>query len=156
MANRILSYLTPLLGDTLHPPRRVVDLTCGGGGHTLAFLSALKAAGMSEVEVVGVDRDEDSQKEAGSRLESFPNFRHVLSNFGDLTLEDLGGQVDFVLADFGVSSHQIDNVERGFSYGGSSTGGVSGPLDMRMGKSGPSAADILNNYGEDEVRVCES
>mmetsp|Transcript_22572 Transcript_22572/g.45095 ORF Transcript_22572/g.45095 Transcript_22572/m.45095 type:complete len:391 (-) Transcript_22572:20-1192(-) len=150
MCNRILSYLEPML-SAASPPKRVVDLTCGGGGHTEAFLQLLKEKGATDVEVIGVDRDRDSALEAGKRLKSFPNFRHVLSNFGDLTVEQLGGQVDFVLADFGVSSHQIDDTSRGFRYGGAD-GDNAGPLDMRMGRDeGPSAADVVNEGSEEEL-----
>ena len=68
-----------------------------------------------------------------------------------MTPEDLGGEVDFVLGDLGVSSHQIDDPARGFRYGGNVEGGVAGPLDMRMGKSGISAADVINDYPEEAL-----
>ena len=117
--------------------------------HATNFARCQKGA--TDVEVIGVDRDRDSALEAGKRLKSFPNFRHVLSNFGDLTVEQLGGQVDFVLADFGVSSHQIDDTSRGFRYGGAD-GDNAGPLDMRMGRDeGPSAADVVNEGSEEEL-----
>jgi 16S rRNA C1402 N4-methylase RsmH len=82
---------------------RVLDLTCGGGGHSLAFLTYLRDAGLDNVEVIGVDLDDDSKEEATQRLQDFPNFRHWLGNFGDLKVSDLGGKGDFVLGDLGVS-----------------------------------------------------
>ncbi|GMH76553.1 hypothetical protein TL16_g07122 [Triparma laevis f. inornata] len=154
MIDEILDQLDRLAtkSTSAAPLARIIDLTCGGGGHSEAFLTYLRAQNLNHVEVIGVDRDSDSKEEASQRLKDFPNFHHCLKNFGDLTPDDLGGPVDFVLGDLGVSSHQIDDPSRGFRYGGNVKGGVAGPLDMRMdGNNGLSAADIVNDYPEEAL-----
>lgn len=122
-----------------------VDCTVGLGGHTEAILEA-----SSKARVLGVDRDPQALDLARERLARFGSrVRLVRADFADLpeVLERFGeGLVAGVLADLGVSSLQLDSAERGFSFR------WSGPLDMRMGKEGPTAADVVNTYSEEKLR----
>ncbi len=120
-----------------------VDGTLGGGGHSEAMLRL-------GARVIGIDRDADAIKAASARLLHFaPRFTPVRGNFADIReiLFGLGLQkVDGVLLDLGVSSHQIDTPERGFSYH------EDAPLDMRMDASQAlTAAHVLNTYPEREI-----
>lgn len=111
----------------------IVDGTLGGGGHSEALLAQGAA-------VIGVDRDPRALAAAGERLAGKGDFRAVEGNFGELPalLEGLGvSQVDGVLVDLGISSPQIDEPERGFSFS------RNGPLDMRMGSTGQTAAEAI-------------
>jgi 16S rRNA (cytosine1402-N4)-methyltransferase len=115
-----------------------VDMTLGGGGHTEEIL---KSGGA----VIGIDRDENAIKAASERLkEKYNDFTAVKSNFSDVrqVLESMGiNGVDGILMDLGVSSHQLDEAKRGFSYM------KDAPLDMRMDTSEhKTARDIVNNY----------
>ncbi len=115
----------------------VVDMTLGSGGHAAALL----AAGVERV--IGVDRDPSAIALATQRLSHYKErLRTIEATFGDASIE---GPVDGVLYDLGVSSMQLDEAERGFSYRGD------GPLDMRMGGDGPSAADLVNELDEEEL-----
>jgi len=122
-----------------------VDCTVGLGGHAEAILGA-----SPEVRVLGVDRDPQALELARDRLEPFGSrVRLVEADFADLpdVLERLGeGLATGVLADLGVSSLQLDSPERGFSFR------RNGPLDMRMGNQGPTAADVVNTYSEEALR----
>jgi len=123
-----------------------VDCTLGGAGHTKLILSRLKGG-----RVIGIDRDATAIENAIQTVAD-SRFTAVKSNFSeiDTVLASLGIQgVDGVLMDLGVSSHQLDTVERGFSYS------VDAPLDMRMDVAGDKdAAYVLNNYSaEDLARV---
>lgn len=119
-----------------------VDATFGGGGHTLAMLEAIK-----EGRLIAFDQDEDAKQQAqriSSRSFTFchTNFRYMKKYL------KLNGvlKVDGVLADLGVSSHQIDSPHRGFSTR------FEGPLDMRMHKGGSlTAARVLNEYPEEAL-----
>ena len=119
-----------------------VDCTLGGGGHAAALLSA------ADCTVIGIDRDPAALSAAAERCGT-TRLKTVRGSFGDLRahLETLGiARVDGVLADLGVSSHQIDTAERGFSFR------FSGPIDMRMDPDAPlSAADLVNDWGEREL-----
>ncbi len=128
-------------GLVTDPAGLYVDATLGGGGHAAALLDALGAAGR----VVGLDQDPEALATAEARLDaetSAGRFRTVRGNFGDLErlLKGAGVEaVDGVLLDLGVSSHQIDEAERGFAYG------ADGPLDMRMDTAASlTAAEIVN------------
>jgi 16S rRNA (cytosine1402-N4)-methyltransferase len=129
--------------ELLSGRRTVLDATLGAGGHAEALLDA----GVETV--VGIDRDPEALAEAHARLERYgPRFRSVRARFGELDrvageagLDEVGG----VLFDLGVSSMQLDRPERGFSYRGE------GPLDMRMSDEGPTAADVVNEYDEQEL-----
>ena len=122
-----------------------MDCTVGLGGHAEAILGA-----SPEVRVLGVDRDPQALAMARERLEPFGSrVRLVEADFADLqeVLEQLGeGLARGVLADLGVSSLQLDSAERGFSFR------RNGPLDMRMGDQGPTAADVVNTYSEEALR----
>lgn len=120
----------------------MVDSTLGMGGHTEAVLEAFP-----EVTVIGLDRDPEALELAGRRLARFgQRFTAVHAVYDDIlgVLDRLGIlHVEGVLMDLGVSSLQLDEVERGFSYS------QDAPLDMRMDASrGVTAADILNTYDE--------
>jgi 16S rRNA (cytosine1402-N4)-methyltransferase len=124
----------------------VVDATVGAGGHAEALLEAGVGA------VVGLDRDPSALAIASERLRRFgARFRAVQGRFSAMAeavrgigIERAGG----VLLDLGLSSMQVDGPARGFSYR------LDGPLDMRIGDEGPTAADVVNTYPEDElVRV---
>ncbi|MBA3729115.1 MAG: 16S rRNA (cytosine(1402)-N(4))-methyltransferase RsmH, partial [Actinobacteria bacterium] len=122
----------------------VIDATVGLGGHALALLDGGVRA------IVGVDRDASALRRAEERLAAFgPRFRTVRSRFSaiaDAVRRAGVAEADGVLMDLGVSSMQLDEPARGFGFR------VAGPLDMRMGgEEGPVAADVVNNYPEEEL-----
>ncbi|MFN2317465.1 MAG: 16S rRNA (cytosine(1402)-N(4))-methyltransferase RsmH, partial [Gemmatimonadales bacterium] len=122
--------------------RRVVDATLGDGGHAAAFLDA-------GAEVLGIDRDPDAIAIAGRRLSSRPIQlleAAYASSVARLAVQEFGP--DLILLDLGVSSRQLDEDARGFSFR------PGAPLDMRMERSGGSAADFLNQAPESELRRC--
>ena len=120
-----------------------VDCTLGGAGHTSLILQKLIGG-----RVIGIDRDDDALENA-ARMLNDERFTAVKSNFCDIdrVLADLGiDGVDGILMDLGVSSHQLDTVERGFSYS------VDAPLDMRMDSSAElDAARVINEYSAEEL-----
>src|SRR4051794_41867673 len=125
----------------LHGGETAVDATFGAGGYTRAMLSA--GAGR----VIGFDRDPDAI-EAGASLVPDPRLELVNENFSqmDRALAERGiGLVDAIALDIGVSSMQLDRPERGFSFQ------ADGPLDMRMSRSGLTAAEFLNTAEEAEI-----
>jgi len=121
-----------------------VDGTFGGGGYARALLEATPDA-----RVIGIDRDPEAEARAAALAEDFPGrLIFVPGRFGDLDrlcAESGFAQVDGVVLDIGVSSFQIDQAERGFSFA------RSGPLDMRMGADGASAADVVNGASEEDL-----
>ncbi len=118
----------------------VVDMTLGAGGHAAALLDA----GVERV--IGVDRDPSALALARERLAAFgPRVRLIEGRFSEVDVDAVGGAVDGVLYDLGVSSMQLDEADRGFGYR------VDGPLDMRMSDEGPTAADLVNGLAEDEL-----
>jgi 16S rRNA (cytosine1402-N4)-methyltransferase len=142
----LLQRCVDLLAPALQEPGAVlVDCTLGMGGHTEAVLEQLPAA-----RVVGIDRDPEAIVRASRRLARFGDrFRAVhavYDEIGDVVADVVGGPVQGVLMDLGVSSLQIDESERGFSYA------QDAPLDMRMDPTtGRTAADVLNTYDEREL-----
>jgi 16S rRNA (cytosine1402-N4)-methyltransferase len=142
------SYHAPVMVDEVlelfKAATEVLDCTLGGGGHTEALL----ATGIS---VVGIDRDEAAVTEARERLASYEasgRFRAFRGNFGEIDLlpEIAGRSFSGILADLGVSSHQIDADDRGFSF---RPGAL---LDMRMDRrSNGTAAELLNTLDEAEL-----
>ena len=140
MVEEVMGFLRPERGGVY------LDGTLGGGGHAEALLER-----GPDAKLIGVDRDPDALAEAGRRLERFGDrVKLVKSPFGEaLEAAGLGeGSLSGVLLDLGISSHQIDEAERGFTF---RTGA---PLDMRMaGATGgePAAADLLNELEEAEL-----
>jgi 16S rRNA (cytosine1402-N4)-methyltransferase len=120
---------------------RILDCTLGGGGHSAALLA-------SGAYVTALDRDPDAIAAARARLERYEadgRFRVILGNFDEADRLLPQETFDGILADLGVSSHQIDSESRGFSF----REGV--PLDMRMEEHGATAADLLNTMDEDDL-----
>ncbi len=131
-----------IAGLNIDPAGIYVDGTAGGGGHSLAIAGRL-TTGL----LVSVDRDPDAIKAAGERLYGL-NVKLVKSDYRDVdrVLKDLGiDGINGMLLDLGVSSYQLDNRERGFSYHDDA------PLDMRMSKEGMSAKDVVNGYSYEEL-----
>ena len=119
-----------------------VDGTAGGAGHSSEIAKKLTSGFL-----YALDRDPDAVKTATERLKDYPA-KVIESNFCDMAsvLADEGVYgVDGILLDLGVSSYQLDSAERGFSYR------ADAPLDMRMSKSGLSAADIVNTYSVQQL-----
>ena len=146
MLARCIELLTPVLDA---PGAVLVDSTLGMGGHTEAVLRAFP-----HVRVVGLDRDPQALELAGRRLaefgDRFTGVHAVYDDIGDVVRGRLGlPAVQAVLMDLGVSSLQLDEVERGFAYA------QDAPLDMRMDRTtGQTAADVVNTYDErDLVRI---
>lgn len=141
------SHISVLLNETIEglnisPSGIYVDGTAGGGGHSFEIAKRLKNG-----QLIALDRDPEAVTAASQRLKGL-NARVVLSNFKDFdkVLDDLNiEKIDGMLMDLGVSSYQLDNMERGFSYHGDA------PLDMRMGNSGTTAADLVNNLDVGEL-----
>ena len=122
-----------------------VDGTLGGGGHSYHILKALNGTGM----LIGIDRDTDALKAASEKLKEFSNFKTVHDNHANIKniLErlELSG-VDGILLDLGVSSYQLDEADRGFSYMHDAK------LDMRMNREDElSAYEVVNNYSEEKL-----
>ena len=122
-----------------------VDATLGGGGHSFKIVQKLKKG-----RLIGIDQDKEAIEAASRRLlvfkdkvslvnDNFANIEEILSERGI-------DKVDGILMDLGVSSYQVDNPERGFSYR------YDAPLDMRMDRESPlSAKDVVNTYSKDEL-----
>ncbi|MEX0993966.1 MAG: 16S rRNA (cytosine(1402)-N(4))-methyltransferase RsmH [Balneolaceae bacterium] len=123
-----------------------VDATLGGGGHTAEILSRLN----SNAVVYGIDQDMEALEAAKSRLNDDPRFNPIHGNFGYLSTlipPETHGQISGILFDLGVSTHQLKEPERGFSFQ------KDGPLDMRMSElSGVSAYQVVNEYPYKKLR----
>ena len=137
MLKEVLGTLAPRDGA------RYLDGTFGGGGYARAILSAARCT------LYAIDRDPDAIARGAALAAGFPGqLVLVEGRFGDM-LELLAGrgveQLDGVVLDLGVSSFQLDQAERGFSFR------ADGPLDMRMEKQGPSAAELVNRLPEAEL-----
>ncbi|MGQ9524248.1 MAG: 16S rRNA (cytosine(1402)-N(4))-methyltransferase RsmH [Armatimonadota bacterium] len=130
----------------LKPGAVSVDATVGGGGHSEGMLQRVLPGGL----VIGIDRDPEALSAAASRLwgygSAFVPVKENMSNIGAVLDRLRLERVDAILADLGVSSHQLECARRGFSFR------HDGPLDMRMDPELPvTAADIVNGYSEDEL-----
>ena len=132
-------------GLNIKPNGTYVDCTLGGAGHSSHILKNLSKDGV----LVGIDQDRDALTAAKERLKDYDNVRYVHSNFYNIDniLSDLDiEKVDGILMDLGVSSYQLDEASRGFSYM------QDAPLDMRMNRDNDfSAYDIVNNYSEEQL-----
>ena len=132
-------------GLNIKPDGVYVDATTGGGGHSYLIAQRLSEKGR----LICFDRDDDALAAAGKRLAEFSNITFVKSNFENIydVLHSMGvTEIDGILFDLGVSSYQLDNAERGFSYM------KDAPLDMRMDRSeGISAYDVVNGYDRREL-----
>ena len=130
----------------IRPDGIYVDGTLGGGGHSFHILERLTEGGR----LIGIDQDTDAIAAAGERLACYgdavtivhDNYEHMAEVLCDLGIREVNG----ILLDLGVSSYQLDNPERGFTYR------TDAPLDMRMDRSSAlSARDIVNTYPEEEL-----
>ncbi|HNM97439.1 MAG TPA: 16S rRNA (cytosine(1402)-N(4))-methyltransferase RsmH [Marmoricola sp.] len=142
MLDRVVALLAPALTV---PGAVVVDATLGLGGHSEALLERFP-----DLRLIGIDRDRHALDRASARLAAHSGrttFVHAVYDEIPDVLDELGlSCVDGILFDLGVSSMQLDQRERGFAYSGDA------PLDMRMDDStGPTAADVLNNYSEADL-----
>lgn len=134
-----------LAGLKINPKGIYVDATLGGGGH-----SSLIAAKLTTGKLIGIDQDRDALAAATARLASFgERFTAVKSNFSNLkkVMEDLEiPAIDGILFDLGVSSFQLDEESRGFSYR------FDAPLDMRMDRENPlDAYQVVNAYSKEQL-----
>ncbi len=142
-------HISVLLNETvsalnIRPEGIYVDGTAGGAGHSLEIAKKLTSG-----RLIALDRDPDAIKIASERLKGYPA-DVVKSNFSDMdtVLQNMNiRSVDGILLDLGVSSYQLDNAQRGFSFH------KDAELDMRMSKDGISAEDIVNNFSE--TQLCE-
>ncbi len=133
-------------GLKIRPDGIYVDGTLGGGGHALEVAKRLTAGGR----LIGIDQDADAIRAATERLQDYSDrvsiVRNNYENFHQVLQELSIAQADGIYLDLGVSSYQLDEGERGFSYR------VDAPLDMRMDQRNPvTAADIVNDYSEAEL-----
>jgi 16S rRNA (cytosine1402-N4)-methyltransferase len=139
LLEEVLEAFEPLGDEAL-----IVDATVGLGGHAEALLE-----GGADRRLIGIDRDPEALRRAGERLARFgERVRLVEGRHEELIeiLDRLGeAEVDGVLADLGVSSMQFDQPERGFSFR------FDAPLDMRMGREGETAADLVMQSDEQEL-----
>lgn len=142
------THISVLLKETVDgaftdPKGIYADLTTGGGGHSLELAKRLDGGSL-----ICFDQDPQAIEAAGERLKGYP-VTFVRKNFCELdkVLDELGIEaLDGIIADLGVSSHQLDTAERGFSYHNDA------PLDMRMSGEGLSARDVVNEYSFEELR----
>lgn len=148
MENISFSHVSVLLAECIEgldikPDGVYVDGTCGGAGHSSEIAKRLTDGGR----LIGIDRDPDAIRAATARLEPY-NAKVLHGNYSEiesLVHSEEIEKVDGVLLDLGVSSHQLDTLERGFSYHGDA------PLDMRMSRDGATAADLVNTLPHDEL-----
>ncbi len=128
----------------IKPDGVYVDGTAGGAGHSKEIAKRLEAG---KGRLIALDRDPEAVKTAAERLSGLPA-EVVHANYSDirLVLDGLGVEaVDGILLDLGVSSYQLDNGERGFSYH------TDAPLDMRMSSAGMSAREVVNEYSYEQL-----
>jgi len=142
------SHRSVLLKETIdslniRPDGIYIDGTAGGAGHSSEIARRLTTG-----KLIAVDKDPDAIAAATERLKPYPcatvvrnDFRNIKAIAAELGLE----RVDGILLDLGVSSHQLDEAQRGFSYHNDA------PLDMRMSQQGLSARDVVNNYSERDL-----
>ncbi|ODT79288.1 MAG: 16S rRNA (cytosine(1402)-N(4))-methyltransferase [Pelagibacterium sp. SCN 64-44] len=134
LLDEVLTALSPAAGS------RIVDGTFGAGGYSRALLAA-------GAQVIAIDRDPSVAPHAAALGADFPGrFTFVPGTFSELdSLAAAHGPIDAVVLDIGVSSMQLDEADRGFSFM------RDGPLDMRMSRSGASAADLVNDLDAEDL-----
>ncbi len=143
------NHISVLLEESVNaldikPDGIYVDCTAGGGGHSAEVLNKLGESGR----MILFDRDPDAIETVTNRFKGDGRVTIVHSNFSEIkkVLADLNvNGVDGIIADLGVSSHQLDTAERGFSFH------YDAPLDMRMSQQGTTAEDIVNSYSQKEL-----
>lgn len=130
-------------GLAIRPDGTYVDGTVGGAGHAVEIAKRLTAGG----HLIGFDRDPDAVAVATERLAPYPAevVHHNYDEMQTVLMEMGAAPVDGVLLDLGVSSHQLDEESRGFSYHGDA------PLDMRMSQTGMTAEELVNTASEAEL-----
>ena len=143
------NHISVLLEESVNaieikPDGIYVDCTAGGGGHSAEVLNKLGDKGR----IILFDRDPDAIKTVTNRFKGDERVTIIHSNFSEikkvLAELDITG-VDGIIADLGVSSHQLDTAERGFSFH------YDAPLDMRMSQQGTTAEEIVNSYSQKEL-----
>ena len=142
------SHVSVLLHETIEslnirPDGVYIDGTAGGAGHSCEIASRLTTG-----RLIAIDKDPDAVRAASERLAPFPQTRVVREDFRNLrAVAEAQGilRADGILLDLGVSSQQLDDAARGFSYHSDA------PLDMRMSQSGMSAYDLVNGYDERSI-----
>lgn len=139
------SHISVLFDETIDslnikPDGLYVDCTCGGAGHSRAILQKLENG-----HLVAIDRDPDAVEVITERIGADKRTEIVCNTFDNIKTILGERKADGILADLGVSSFQLDNAERGFSFHNDAF------LDMRMSKSGKSAYDVVNDYSEKEL-----
>lgn len=125
----------------LNEQKIIADGTAGGGGHSREIAKTAKR-------LIAIDQDPDAISVLNERIGALPNVTIVHNNFSDIKniVDNLGlDGIDGMLLDLGVSSFQLDNGDRGFSFH------QDAPLDMRMSKNGLSAYDVVNSYDEQSL-----
>ncbi|MFC1517700.1 16S rRNA (cytosine(1402)-N(4))-methyltransferase RsmH [Candidatus Margulisiibacteriota bacterium] len=136
MLKEALEYLAPKKGGTY------IDCTLGRGGHSEAIIIALGSAG----KLFGFDQDPTAIQETQTRLKQYKNIKLIQDNFSNMDKYMKEKSIDGILFDLGVSSPQLDNATRGFSWVND------GPLDMRMDPSSElTAAKVVNSYIFDDL-----
>lgn len=133
-------------GLAIRPNGVYFDGTVGGGGHSFAILESDPT-----VRLIGTDRDQEAIEAAAERLRPFEGrfqlYKSDYRRYSEILRRAGADQLDGVLLDFGISSHQIDDEERGFSYRKASA-----PLDMRMDRESDfTAEDVVNDYAEEKL-----
>ncbi len=145
-------HIPVLLNETIEalsikPNGIYIDGTAGGAGHSVEIAKRLDP--YQGGRLIALDRDPEAVAAATKRLEGYPA-QVIQSDFADMkaVVNDLGiKKVNGVLLDIGVSSHQLDDAERGFSYH------TDAPLDMRMSGQGMSAKDVVNTYSYEQLKT---
>lgn len=139
-------YNESLNALNIDPEGIYVDCTAGGGGHSAGIAERLTTG-----RLISIDQDPEAVETLNKRFKNNDKVTVVHSNFADLdavldSMDIHGSCVDGILADLGVSSYQLDNGSRGFSFH------QDAPLDMRMSSEGASAADLVNNCSQEELK----
>ncbi|OGC35487.1 16S rRNA (cytosine(1402)-N(4))-methyltransferase [candidate division WOR-1 bacterium RIFOXYB2_FULL_48_7] len=137
-----IPVMADIVVEIMHPEDKntIVDCTLGGGGHAQALKKANK-----KLNIIGFDQDQEALAAAQENLKGYSDITYINDNFANLK-KHLRQPVGGILFDLGVSSYQLDEPARGFSFRSP------GPLDMRLGQQQPlTAGDIINQYPEEEL-----